>query len=204
MPSLCIELVYGLVELSVRYALITPGIGVTQTLDWLSCVGLCCIVRKMGTHVVQRDATAEVVSANVKRLRTEQNLGLRALADRLESIRPSIKHSTVDAIERGTRRVDVDDLVALALVLNTSPIGLLLPHGNDPAELVPVGKNNKVPAERFWRWLRGEASVVTSLSDLGLIVNTQPVWQQAAASEALLAWLGSWKVAQEGPPDGDN
>jgi len=36
-------------------------------------------------------------------------------------------HSAVDQIEKGTRRVDVDDLMALAAALGVSPITLLMP-----------------------------------------------------------------------------
>jgi transcriptional regulator with XRE-family HTH domain len=142
----------------------------------------------MGTHAVQRDATAQTVSVNVKRLRTRKNLGLRALARKLEEVGRPLRHSAIDQIEKGTRRVDVDDLVALALALDTSPMGLLLPHGDDPAELVPVGGNDKVPAERFWRWLRGEVSV-TAISDMGLAANTLPPWKQFHNLQ--------WRVVQE-------
>ena len=40
----------------------------------------------MGTNAVQRDATAETVSANVKRLRLKQNLGLRGLSKKLGDV----------------------------------------------------------------------------------------------------------------------
>src|ERR1700736_1212444 len=81
----------------------------------------------MGTNAVQRDATAETVSANVKRLRLEQNLGLRGLSKRLGEVGRPLGHSAVDQIEKGTRRVDVDDLMALALAFNVSPATLLMP-----------------------------------------------------------------------------
>jgi transcriptional regulator with XRE-family HTH domain len=151
------------------------------------------IVVNMGTHAVQRDATAETVSANVKRLRTGQNLGLRGLSKKLGEVGRPLGHSAVDQIEKGTRRVDVDDLMALALALDVSPITLLMPDmpgADDPAKMVAVtGTDTKVSAGRLWLWLRGEASV-TSISDLALIVNAQPEWQQAR-------WI-------KGGPDGDN
>ena len=76
---------------------------------------------KMGTNAVQRGATAETVSANVKRLRLEQNLGLRGLAKKLGEVGRPLTHSAVDQIEKGTRRVDVDDLMALAAALDVFP-----------------------------------------------------------------------------------
>jgi hypothetical protein len=149
----------------------------------------------MGTNAVQRDATAETVSANVKRLRMKQNLGLRGLSKKLGEVGRPLGHSAVDQIEKGTRRVDVDDLMALALALDVSPITLLMPDmhmpgADDPAKMVAVpGMDTKVSAGRLWLYLRGEASV-TSISDLALVVNAQPEWQQAR-------WI------KDGP-DGDN
>jgi transcriptional regulator with XRE-family HTH domain len=114
----------------------------------------------MGTNPVQRGAAADAVSANVKRLRSEQNLGLRALSDRLEKIRPSLRHSTIDAIERGTRRVDVDDVLALALALGVSPATLLfpgMPGAADPAaEVETAGVAHKVRADELWHWLTAQ------------------------------------------------
>lgn len=131
----------------------------------------------MGTHAVQRDATAKTVSANVKRLRMQQNLGLRGLSKKLGDVGRPLGHSAIDQIEKGTRRTDVDDLVALALALDTSPIALLMPFGDDLNEPIVVpGTDTKVSAARLWLWLRGEASV-TSVSDLALLVNAQPPWQ---------------------------
>jgi transcriptional regulator with XRE-family HTH domain len=135
----------------------------------------------MGTNAVQRGATAETVRANVKRLRGDQNLGLRALSDRLEKIRPSLRHSTIDAIERGARRVDVDDLMALALALNVTPITLLMPVVDDHAEMVPAtGIDDKVTAEKLWLWLAADLSgaSVVGLSPAAFLANALPQWQQ--------------------------
>ncbi|HWF68191.1 MAG TPA: helix-turn-helix transcriptional regulator [Mycobacterium sp.] len=102
--------------------------------------------------------------------------------NKLGEVGRPLGHSAVDQIEKGTRRVDVDDLVALALALDVSPITLLMPDmpgADDPAKMVAVaGMDTKVSAGRLWLWLRGEASV-TSVSDLALLVNAQPQWQHA-------------------------
>ena len=81
----------------------------------------------MGTNAVQHGPTAATVAANVKRLREQQNLGLRALAQRLADVGRPLTHTALDKIERGTRRVDVDDLMALAAALDVSPATLLMP-----------------------------------------------------------------------------
>lgn len=115
----------------------------------------------MGTNAVQRDATAETVSANVKRLRTQQNLGLRTLSKKLGEVGRPLGHSAIDQIEKGTRRVDVDDLVALAAALGVSPITLLMPGmpgANIPAEMV-AAPGDPVSAGLWWQWLRADASL---------------------------------------------
>ena len=108
----------------------------------------------MGTHAVQRGATAETVSANVQRLRTKQNLGLRGLSKKLSEVGRPLTHSAVDQIEKGTRRVDVDDLMALAVALGVSPIALLMPPAEQPEDLVAVtGAAEPTYADRLWDWL---------------------------------------------------
>lgn len=135
----------------------------------------------MGTHPVQRGETSVVVGANVQRLRTDQNLGLRALADRLQSIRPSLKHTSIDAIERGTRRVDVDDLMALAVALGVSPATLLMPVVASETELITsTGIDTKVMAQQLWLWLTADLSAasVVGLSPAAFLGRAHPEWQQ--------------------------
>jgi len=55
----------------------------------------------------------------------------------------------------GCRRVDADDLVALALALDVSPLALLLP--TEPSSLVLNG--NRYAAERIWDWARGDQAL---------------------------------------------
>jgi transcriptional regulator with XRE-family HTH domain len=115
----------------------------------------------MGTNPVQRDATAETVSANVKRLRKDRNLGLRSLANKLAEAGRPLGHSAVDQIEKGTRRVDVDDLIALAAALDVSPITLLVPlvpGVDNSAEMLSVANDN-LSVSRLWLWLRADAAL---------------------------------------------
>ena len=108
----------------------------------------------MGTNTVRRGATAETVSENVKRLRQARNLGLRAFADKLSDIGWPLGHSAVDKIEKGTRRVDVDDLVALAIALDTSPAELLTPHVAEVDSPVKATATKVVAAHDLARWIR--------------------------------------------------
>lgn len=83
-------------------------------------------------------ATGRAVAANVKRLREEQNLGYAELSRRLdEQADRDIPPLGLRRIESHERRVDADDLVALAVALSVSPLTLLTPgtlriDANDP------------------------------------------------------------------------
>lgn len=71
--------------------------------------------------------TGDTVRENVLRYRTRLNLGYADLARRLEELGRPIPVLGLSRIERGERRVDVDDLMALAVALGVSPTSLLLP-----------------------------------------------------------------------------
>jgi len=60
-------------------------------------------------------------------------------------------------IERFERRVDVDDLVALAIALGTTPTRLMLPRDNSPGTDVALTSEVTVPANLAWSWARGDA-----------------------------------------------
>lgn len=61
------------------------------------------------------------VARNVKRLRQQQRISLVEMATRLTEIGRPIARLGLYDIERGQRRVDIDDLVALAQALRVPP-----------------------------------------------------------------------------------
>src|ERR1700694_4051563 len=72
--------------------------------------------------------TGETVRADIQRLRAGQNLGYTTLACILdEEVGRPRADTGVRRAESGDRRVDVDDLIALAVALRVSQISLLLP-----------------------------------------------------------------------------
>jgi len=79
----------------------------------------------MGTRKVEIGLTGQAVARNLRRLRTQQELSLQDLSDRLAQVGRPILATGLSKIEQGTRRVDVDDLVALAASLVTDPNNLL-------------------------------------------------------------------------------
>jgi transcriptional regulator with XRE-family HTH domain len=71
----------------------------------------------------------KAVTANVERLRKAQHLSLRALSARLAELGRPIGNAVLHRQSQGRRRVDADDLVALACVLGVTPADLLKSPG---------------------------------------------------------------------------
>ena len=92
---------------------------------------------------------------NFDELLKEQRLTYREVSDRLKQIGRPIPTLGLSRISKGTRRVDVDDLIALAVVLETSPANLLEPHGDDMPEddRVYLAENLPMPARIAGEWI---------------------------------------------------
>jgi transcriptional regulator with XRE-family HTH domain len=98
-------------------------------------------------------------AANLRRIRQERGLSYAELARRLAKTGHPILDTGLLKIEKGERRIDVDDLAALAVALDVTPNRLLLPemdieHAADPARLTPSVQETP-PA--LWAWATGEA-----------------------------------------------
>jgi hypothetical protein len=104
----------------------------------------------------QYGPTAAAVAKNVERLRKARNQTIYSLSGELAKVGRPITPSAIAKIEKQQRQVTVDDLVALAVVLNTSPISLLLPAlwGDTPIALT---SERQLMARTAWRWIRGQS-----------------------------------------------
>lgn len=98
-------------------------------------------------------ATGEAVRENVRRLREGQNLTYAALSRRLDEIGRPIATLGLSRVEAGERRVDSDDLVALALALRTTPAYLLMPDTPDEEDVVASTAVPEISARELWDWL---------------------------------------------------
>jgi len=112
--------------------------------------------------------TAQRVAANIRRIRRGRDLAAVKLSERLEGIGYPIADTGITKTEQGTRRVDVDDLVPLALALGVTPNVLLLPEVSyldspETYQLTPAVSGN---AERLWQWAQGERPLPLPLPDL--------------------------------------
>lgn len=95
---------------------------------------------------------------NVKRLREAQGWSITRLAEQLKQNGSPIPRTALSRIESGHRKVDVDELVALAVALDVSPVSLLLPP-EDTGEPVEITNEVSAPWEVAWRWMHGEIPI---------------------------------------------
>ncbi|MFI1535597.1 helix-turn-helix domain-containing protein [Streptomyces anandii] len=109
--------------------------------------------------------TARTVAANLRRLREARGMSLRALSTEVGATGHTLSADAINKIENGrqegarqVRRADTDDLIALALALNVSPLALLLPPvaDDEPVELTAAVT---VTSRAAWSWAEGRAAV---------------------------------------------
>jgi transcriptional regulator with XRE-family HTH domain len=97
------------------------------------------------------------VAENLRRLRSARGLSTSRLSKLLADFGRPIQPTGITKIEKRERKVDVDDLVALAAALRVNPSALLLPPTiAGEIELTGVGV---VPADVAWRWADGEGPI---------------------------------------------
>jgi transcriptional regulator with XRE-family HTH domain len=122
------------------------------------------------------------VTHTVRRFREARRLGYAELSRKLADMGRDIPPLGLRRIESGERRVDADDLVALAVALDVSPLALLLP--TRPSSLVLKGDQYAV--ERIWHWGRGDEPLTGDA--LTFIRDSKPLeWPEI---EALLRRTG--------------
>jgi transcriptional regulator with XRE-family HTH domain len=128
--------------------------------------------------------TGETVRANIVRLRDDKNLTYAELARRTEEAGRPIPVLGLRRIENGERRVDVDDLMALAVALDVSPVTLLMPESTTAADVVEVTGRPPETAAIAWDRLRALYLRPTVTADYQSFIASNPPW---AVHEALLA-----------------
>jgi transcriptional regulator with XRE-family HTH domain len=103
------------------------------------------IVPVMGTDA----GSGAVVARRLRALRSDKRVSVRQLSALLGDLGHPLLASGVTKIEKGQRRVSVDDLVALALALEVKPIELLIDPDAAEVALTPTTKVS-VPWARAW------------------------------------------------------
>jgi transcriptional regulator with XRE-family HTH domain len=128
------------------------------------------------------------VGRNLARIRAEEGLTLRDVSERMPTDHP-MRFVAVGEIERGERRVTVDDLTALAAALGISPLTLLMPFTRSAKkpDVQLVGTPSTMPSTMLL-WLLGRVPVGNPFK------NTEDF-----ARRAIPSWALTWK----GHPDAE-
>lgn len=121
--------------------------------------------RPKGRRAIEAGPIGQTVAKNLVRFRKYRGLTTRQLSGALERAGRPIPSSGITRMEKGERHVTVDELVALAYVLDVSPPLLLLPTerpevpGDSRGERIPLTRAISTPWETAWRWMHGQRPV---------------------------------------------
>ncbi|MET7983006.1 helix-turn-helix transcriptional regulator [Streptomyces sp. NPDC005281] len=100
--------------------------------------------------------TGERLRLNIARLREARGMTKKDLSERVAELGRVIPPLGISRVEAGTRRIDADDLVALALALRVSVNALLLPTVGDGSEEVELTERVALSATDAWQWADGD------------------------------------------------
>lgn len=95
------------------------------------------------------------VAQNLARLRAERGMSTTRLAAVLRGLGRPIPATGVTRVEKGQRRVDAGDLVALAIALDVAPNALLLPPLGE-RQTVALAPGIEVSTKAAWSWADGD------------------------------------------------
>lgn len=102
--------------------------------------------------------THEHVATNLRAARQAIGMDVRTAAGLMTEAGRKLSPSGISKIENGDRRVDVDDLTALAYIFYTTPAALLTP----PAESVSLtGVPESYLSEEIQAWIAGTVKLTT-------------------------------------------
>ncbi|PRY35353.1 hypothetical protein [Umezawaea tangerina] len=126
-----------------------------------------------------------VLADNVRRIREGQRLTYVALAALLAEVGRPIPVLGLRRIERRERRVDADELLALAVVLRVAPVDLLIPAQADGS--YQVTPTVQASPNRARNWVAGSEFLVEpqSAAELSDLVRWMP---RPRAQAAVTNW----------------
>ncbi|MEV4708869.1 helix-turn-helix transcriptional regulator [Actinoplanes sp. NPDC049316] len=117
------------------------------------------------TDQISPGALSDQVAAAIARIRNQRRMPYTELSTRLEAIGRPIPVLGLRRIEKGERRVDVDELAALARALGVPAISLIFPLGT-VGPVVEVLPNRLVEAEDAMLWFIGEGPLPLSAEEI--------------------------------------
>jgi len=104
--------------------------------------------------------TGDTTRWNIQRYREDLGLSHTELSRRLDELGRPIAPLGLRRIEAGERRVDADDLVALAIALGVNPNALLLQPVSVANGWVDVTGAPQSDAQHAWEWSNGKRALV--------------------------------------------
>lgn len=123
--------------------------------------------------------TGEQTRQRVKQLREMRRISYAELSRMLGELGRDIPPLGLRRIEAGERRVDVDDLVALAVAFGVAPTTLLMPDAADRKESVAATGTGERPAESLWKWLIADNPLKGSGRDVvEFWLDSLPAWER--------------------------
>lgn len=154
--------------------------------------------------------TGQAVADNVRRLRGDMQYV--KLAARLAELGRPIPTLGLRKIESYERRVDADDLVALAAALYVSPATLLMPSPVAADDIVAVA-NTEFKAAVLWEWLIAEWPFPRGSGLAEFLARALPPWKLAGVERQIANRHGVESVSElsrpitirmDGATDGDD
>ncbi len=118
---------------------------------------LIAYIRPMAGKKSDLGPIGENVAQTVRRFREMRRFGYADLSRKMAQYGREIPPLGLRRIESGERRVDADDLAAIAVALNVSPLALLLPM--EDSRVLPADEDAH-SSEEIWRWGRGFSPLV--------------------------------------------
>jgi transcriptional regulator with XRE-family HTH domain len=95
-------------------------------------------------------------ASNLRELRRARGWDQARLSEALTAIGHPIGVNSISRLEKGERRADVSDLVALAVALDCSPNRLFLSDAPGPDGEIALTAEHAVGWGRAWAWATGE------------------------------------------------
>lgn len=105
---------------------------------------------------MERGPVGSRFAANLRGLRRAREWDQARLAAELDDLGHPIGINSISRLEKGERRADVSDLVALAIALECSPSRLFLSDAAPDDGQLALTANLSVEWHRAWAWAAGE------------------------------------------------
>jgi hypothetical protein len=130
-----------------------------------SDVTMACVAQE-DTRV---GGAGRALAANIARVREARRLSYIDLSRELSKAGRPIPELGLRRIEKGERRIDFDDLLAIAYVLKVCPVDLMVSNTADGDDPYPVTSKHEYESDSVRDWITGETVILVPVQDPGSI-----------------------------------